>query len=124
MSRVVVLGSDHHARSWRQRIAKARGRRRSERPGDRPEAIVIVEGSPDAILHLRRARQLQQARPELQVAVLRVIDSGESAPSVLELVANAVPKPAPPRGVDLSMAYPELSISMRDGMLTYEYNGD
>ena len=123
MSRVVVLGSDPHARSWRQRIAKARGRRRSDRPSERPEAIVIVDHSPDAVLNLRRARKLQQQRPDLQIAVLRIIGDRES-PSILELVASAPPREEPKRRVDLSLAHPELSLSMRGGMLTYEYNGE
>ena len=126
MSGVLVLGTDHHARSWRQRIAKARSRRkgeRSARANERPEAIVIVDHSPDAILNLRRARALQAQRPDLQIAVLRIIDAREN-PTMLELVAASAPKPPPPRSADLSQTYPELSLDVRDGMLTYEYSGN
>jgi len=133
MNRLLVLGARDTAAAWSRRFRRlpASGNRR---PGgsDSYEAVLVVnDRSPAAAAHLSRALQLKQRRPELAVAVLSVLDSEDIDPDLT--LANP--------GISLADAdrvfqfdhlqaaatmvaqHPELSVSMREGVLTFEYSG-
>lgn len=134
MNKVLVLGARDTATAWSRRLRqlpRAGSGRRSHKNDSYEAVLVVNDRSPAAVAHLSRALQLKQRRPELAIAVLSVVDpSAPDADAALEKAGLSLAEASRVLEFDRLQAAatmvaenPELSVSVRAGVLTFEYSG-
>lgn len=137
MNRVLVLGARDTATAWSRRLRQLPrnsngGRRTSKGKGESYEAVLVVnDRSPAAVAHLSRALQLKQRRPELAIAVLSVVEPSAIDPDAaldnsglsLAEADRVLEFDRLQAAATMVAEHPELSVSVRAGVLTFEYSG-
>lgn len=131
MNRLLVLGARDTATAWSHRFQYLLGASGRSANSDTYEAVLVVnDRSPAVAAHLCRALELKQRRPELAIAVLSVVEPADIEEEPLEVhpgvgatADGALRFGRLQAAATLAAQNPELSVSVRDGVLTLEYSG-